>query len=56
MAKSGATATYTNGLWADVPAAAPGARITSLSCAAMNSCVATGQDNDVLFYAPPQPG
>jgi hypothetical protein len=56
VARSGATASYANGLWTHVPAAAPGSRITSLSCAAVNSCVATGQDNDVLFYAPPQSG
>ena len=54
--RSGATASYAKGLWTHVPAAAPGARISSLSCAAVNSCVATGENNDVLFYAPPQTG
>jgi hypothetical protein len=56
VARSGETASYAHGLWTHVAAAAPGARITSLSCAAVNSCVATGEDNDVLFYAPPQSG
>jgi hypothetical protein len=56
VARSGATASYADGLWTHVSATAPGVRIISLSCAAVNSCVATGQDNDVLFYAPPQSG
>jgi hypothetical protein len=53
VGRSGAAASYANGLWNHVPAAAPGTRITALSCAAANSCVAMDQDNNVLFYAPP---
>ncbi|MGH3124601.1 MAG: hypothetical protein ACRDND_26765, partial [Streptosporangiaceae bacterium] len=56
VARSGAAASYANGLWTHVAAADPGARITNLSCAAANSCVATDQGNNVLFYAPPQSG
>jgi hypothetical protein len=56
VARSGATASYADGLWTHEPAANSGARITSLSCAAVNSCVATDEANKVLFYAPPQSG
>jgi hypothetical protein len=56
VARSGATASYADGLWTHEPAANSGARITSLSCAAENSCVATDRANNVLFYAPPQSG
>jgi hypothetical protein len=56
VARSGATTSYANGRWTRVPAAAAGNRITSLSCAAVNSCAAIGRHNNVLFYAPPQSG
>ena len=56
VARSGATSSYASGLWARVPAASPAATITNLSCAAASSCVATDQENNVLFYAPPQSG
>jgi hypothetical protein len=56
VARSGATSRYANGLWARVPAAAPAATITNLSCATATSCVATDQKNNVLFYALPQSG
>ncbi len=56
VARSGATATYANGLWNRGRAAASGAKIATLSCATATSCVATDQDNNALFYAPPQPG
>ena len=56
VSRSGATQSYANGLWARRPAAAPAAGITTLSCAAATACVATDQDNNVLFYAPPRSG
>jgi hypothetical protein len=53
---SGAAASYASGLWARVPAAAPRATITTLSCATTTACVATDKGDNVLFYAPPQRG
>ena len=56
VGRSGTTASYGNGLWAHGASAAPGARITTVSCAAATACVATDRDNNVLFYAPPASG
>ena len=56
VGRSGATSSYANGLWARVPAAAPAATMTNLSCATATSCVATDRDNNVLFYALPSSG
>ena len=56
MSRSGTTASYANGLWTHPASAAPGARITTVSCAAATACVATDQDNNALFYAPPASG
>ena len=53
---SGAVASYASGRWSSPSVVDSGVSINQLSCVAVDSCVATDQRDNVLFYAPPQSG
>jgi hypothetical protein len=53
---SGAVASYTSGRWSSPSVVDSGVSINQLSCVAVDTCVATDQHDNVLFYAPPRSG